>query len=324
MKKLINDNKFNQNNNKKEETKMKKLLKATILSTIMLTALTSSAYANSTKVDLYVNNTKLNPDSPAYISNTNRTMVPVSFIANALKFEVNWNAKAEEVVIKDSKTNKTIKLYINNKYALVNNNKVEVDEGKGTAPVIKNSRTMVPLSFITANFGVETKWTKLAADYGRVDMTKAGLVVEVPNKVYPVAPGNIVFEEGKELIPNAYQTEYGNSERLVTMTDAEAVVIRKNLTIYPHTLIQAKNENGQDRIYMKASGGGGTTVFYYKDGKKVGELITGDNHNGWMLVCDPKEMNQFDYMLFYGTYDKLVPAHKEVSKTYNQNIRTIN
>lgn len=189
MKKLINNNKLYKNNNKKEENTMKKILKATILSTIMLTALTSAAYANSTKVDLYVNNAKLNPDSAAYISNTNRTMVPISFIANALKFEVNWNAKAEEVVIKDAKTNKTIKLYINNKYALVNNNKVEVDQGKGTAPVIKNSRTMVPLSFITANFGVETKWTKISNSHGRVDMTKEGLVVEVPS-----AP--IVQEDG--------------------------------------------------------------------------------------------------------------------------------
>jgi len=193
MKKSINYNKFNQNNNnKKEENKMKKLLKATILSTILFTALTGSVYANSTKVDLYVNNTKLNPDSPAYISNTNRTMVPISFIANALKFEVNWNAKAEEVVIKDAKTNKTIKLYINNKYALVNNNKVEVDEGKGTAPVIKNSRTMVPLSFITNNFGVETKWTKLAVDHGRVDMTKEGLVVEVPST--PISQDGILTD----------------------------------------------------------------------------------------------------------------------------------
>ena len=73
---------------------------------------------------------------------------------------------------------------------------------------------------------------------------------------------------------------------------------------------------------MKVSCGGAADIFYYKDGKKVGSLMTGDRHNGWMLVASPDEMGKFDYMIVYGTEDKMVPAH-EVSATYNKNIRDV-
>ena len=278
---------------------------------------------NSVPIDLYINDINVRPDSKPYISETNRTMVPISFVANEFKFGVVWNAKNREVII--TKGNKEVKLYIDSKYAYVDNQRVEIDPDKSTAVVIRNGRTMVPVAFVAKTFDVEVGWVAYPRGGGIVKFYSKDYVKPVSGD-YPLAPGNQTFVEGKALdpsiIPGARQTIGNNRTKPVTMTDANEVKIRKDLTIYPHTLIQAKNENGDYRIYMKVSGGGAADIFYYKDGKKVGSLMTGDTHNGWMLVASPDEMGKFDYMIVYGTEDKMVPAH-EVSEVYNKNIRDV-
>ncbi len=283
----------------------------------------SVSFAQEVKIDLYINDINVRPDSKPYISETSRTMVPISFVANEFKFDVKWNAKDKEVII--TKNGKEVKLYIDSKYAYVDNQRVEIDPGKSTAVVIKNGRTMVPVAFVAKTFDVEVGWVAYPRGGGIVKFYSKDYVKPVSGD-YPLAPGNQTFVEGKALdpsiIPGARQTIGNNRTKPVTMTDANEVKIRKDLTIYPHTLIQAKNENGDYRIYMKVSGGGAADIFYYKDGKKVGSLMTGDTHNGWMLVASPDEMGKFDYMIVYGTEDKMVPAH-EVSEVYNKNIRDV-
>ena len=58
-----------------------------------------SNFAKDVPIDLYINDINVRPDSKPYISETNRTMVPISFVANEFKFDVKWNAKDKEVVI---------------------------------------------------------------------------------------------------------------------------------------------------------------------------------------------------------------------------------
>ena len=283
----------------------------------------SVSFAQEVKIDLYINDINVRPDSKPYISETNRTMVPISFVANEFKFGVVWNAKNREVII--TKDNKEVKLYTDSKYAYVDGVKVEIDPGKSTAVVIRNGRTMVPVAFVAKTFDVEVGWVAYPRGGGIVKFYSKDYVKPVSGD-YPLAPGNQTFVEGKALdpsiIPGAKQTIGNNKTVPVIMTDAKEVKISKSLTIYPHTLIQATDENGNKGIYMKASGGGAADIFYYKDGKKVGSLMTGDRHNGWMLIASPDEMGKFDYMIVYGTEDKMVPAH-EVSATYNKNIRDI-
>lgn len=110
------------------------------------------------------------------------------------------------------------------------------------------------------------------------------------------------------------------------MTDANSVKITNNLVIYPHTLILAKTDLGKDAIYMKASAGGASTAFYYKGGKKVGELPTGYNNNGCMLISLPgnwKDGKGYDYIIFYGTEDKMVPAFYNISAVFNKDIKDV-
>ncbi len=301
---------------------MKKFINLLVI-TILFSILIISNFAKDVPIDLYINDINVRPDSKPYISETNRTMVPISFVANEFKFDVKWNAKDKEVVI--TKNGKEVKLYIDSKYAYVDNQRVEIDPGKSTAVVIRNGRTMVPVAFVAKTFDVEVGWVAYPRGGGIVKFYSKDYVKPVSGD-YPLAPGNQTFVEGKALdpsiIPGARQTIGNNKTVPVVMTDAKEVKISKSLTIYPHTLIQATDENGNKGIYMKASGGGAADIFYYKDGKKVGSLMTGDRHNGWMLVASPDEMGKFDYMIVYGTEDKMVPAH-EVSEVYNKNIRDV-
>jgi hypothetical protein len=81
-----------------------------------------------------------------------RTLVPVRFISEFLGFEVVWDAQAKTVTIKDS--SKTIILTIGNKTILINGKAYKID----VTPLIKDSRTFVPLRFISEAFGYQVNW----------------------------------------------------------------------------------------------------------------------------------------------------------------------
>ena len=148
----------------------------------------SVSFAQEVKIDLYINDINVRPDSKPYISETSRTMVPISFVANEFKFGVVWNANNREVVI--TKDNKEVKLYIDSKYAYVDGVKVEIDPGKSTSVVIKNGRTMVPVAFVAKTFDVEVGW---------VAYPRGGGIVKFYSKDYvkPTTPVDVTTPTGK-------------------------------------------------------------------------------------------------------------------------------
>lgn len=88
----------------------------------------------------------LSLDAPAYIEN-GRTMVPVRVISENFGAEVGWNAEMRQVSIK--KDGVEILLTIDSDKAIVNGAEKVLD----SAAAIKNSRTMVPLRFISEELG---------------------------------------------------------------------------------------------------------------------------------------------------------------------------
>ncbi len=105
------------------------------------------------KKEIMVNG-KLNlMDVAPFINKTSgRTLVPVRFISEFLDFEVTWDAITKTVTIKDP--SKTIILSIGQKTASINGNAYEMD----VAPLIRDSRTFVPLRFISEAFGYLVNW----------------------------------------------------------------------------------------------------------------------------------------------------------------------
>lgn len=102
---------------------MKKLTKITSNFLTILLLSSVIVMAEAPQIDLYINDVNVKPDSSPYISETNRTMVPISFVASGFNFQVKWNAGAREVVINNN--GKEAKLYIDSKYALVDGLKLK-------------------------------------------------------------------------------------------------------------------------------------------------------------------------------------------------------
>ncbi|MGF7030520.1 N-acetylmuramoyl-L-alanine amidase [Paenibacillus mucilaginosus] len=119
-----------------------------ILSLLMLPA---AAGAAAPAIKLYMNGVALKPEVAPRIVNES-TIVPIRVIAESLGSKVAWNEKARKVTL--TKDGTTIELVIDKKAASVN--------GKGfaleAAPVIVDGSTMLPVRFVSEQFGVDVKW----------------------------------------------------------------------------------------------------------------------------------------------------------------------
>ncbi len=93
---------------------------------------------------LYVNGEQRTMDVIPEVVN-NRTLVPISFIAEAMGAEVTWdNASATVgIFLKEKKIHIAIG---------------ETLPGMGTPPIIKNNRTFVPLRFVAETLGAQVLW----------------------------------------------------------------------------------------------------------------------------------------------------------------------
>lgn len=117
--------------------------------------------SNYTVVNLMLDGDDVLADVPAIIyelNNNSRTLVPISFIAQKIGAEINWDGANQEVTI--DYNGKNIVLKIDSAQALVDGKQYELPNGvpaklmayKGTY------RTMVPVNFITQQLGYEIYW----------------------------------------------------------------------------------------------------------------------------------------------------------------------
>jgi len=114
---------------------------------VLILSLNSIAWAAG-EVTVLVDNQKVTfPDQKPYIDGHDRTLVPVRFISEAMGAAVDWEGTTRTVTI--IRRQNTIKLRIGESKATVNDEVKTFD----TKAVITNSRTMVPLRFISETLG---------------------------------------------------------------------------------------------------------------------------------------------------------------------------
>ncbi|BCJ85830.1 copper amine oxidase N-terminal domain-containing protein [Effusibacillus dendaii] len=90
------------------------------------------------------NNDVYFPDAKPYIdSDSGRTLVPIRFVAQQMKAQVNWDDGTQQATI--NLNGKQIVLTVNSQQATVNGQGVGLD----AAPTLKDGRTYVPLRFIS-------------------------------------------------------------------------------------------------------------------------------------------------------------------------------
>lgn len=111
----------------------------------------SYVQAESEDVSVYLDGNKLNFDSEPIIRN-DRVLVPMRKIFESLGAAVDWNSKTETVSA--TLGEKTTSLTINSLDAVANGKALKLD----TMPIIQNSRTLVPLRFISESLGATVDW----------------------------------------------------------------------------------------------------------------------------------------------------------------------
>jgi photosystem II stability/assembly factor-like uncharacterized protein len=95
-------------------------------------------------------------DSPPVIKNS-RTLLPIRAIIESLGGSVSWDATAKKVTVMLGSN--TIELWIGKNTAKVNGVNTPIDSTNAkVVPEIINSRTMLPLRFITENLGATVDW----------------------------------------------------------------------------------------------------------------------------------------------------------------------
>jgi hypothetical protein len=88
----------------------------------------------------------------APLISSNRVFVPIRFISEAFGAKVDWNPSAQKITIWEE--NVTIEIWIGKTKMKVNNRDVLID----AAPIIKNSRTLVPIRVISETLGGTVTW----------------------------------------------------------------------------------------------------------------------------------------------------------------------
>jgi len=108
------------------------------------------------KTKFTVNGNPRTLDSPPVIKNS-RTLLPIRAIIEALGGTVGWDATERKVTITLGST--SIELWIGKSTALVNGVSKLIDSSNSkVVPEIINSRTMIPLRFVTENLSCSVNW----------------------------------------------------------------------------------------------------------------------------------------------------------------------
>ncbi len=158
-------------------------------------------------------------DVKPFINEDNRTMVPVRFVSNELGASVVWDGDTQKVTI--SQAGKTIELIIGNNFAHVNGERVEFD----TAAVIVESRTMVPVRFISQTFGADVVWD---------DLTRTVYVTTGPTEPPAVTTVTLYFsdDQAQYLVPEIREVTI-TGQRLVEITFNELMKGPRNTDLRP-------------------------------------------------------------------------------------------
>ncbi|WP_369011777.1 copper amine oxidase N-terminal domain-containing protein [Acetivibrio thermocellus] len=127
-----------------------KILTIVLIVTFLLSLPTSAV---ELPIRVVVNGTKINfPDAEPFIDENSRTQVPIRFVGEALGANVSWDGNTKKVTI--TLNGKKVVLQIGNKNYEVNGQQKQMD----TVALLKESRTFVPVRFVSEALGATVKW----------------------------------------------------------------------------------------------------------------------------------------------------------------------
>lgn len=171
------------------------------------------------------------PDAKPFLDTNNRTQVPVRFVSQALGATVEWNAEAKKVTIK--KGSDTVELKVGESKATKNGTVKVLD----TASLIKDSRTYVPLRFVSELLGAQVSWqadtktvlisTSTATPTAAPTKVISGYVVPVKPASKIVIEGDDVSVRGKNYPEILISMSFYKGDMTKMLADAKAILLQK-------------------------------------------------------------------------------------------------
>ncbi|RRJ65271.1 AMIN domain-containing protein [Paenibacillus oralis] len=92
------------------------------------------------------------PENVEVANIDNNVMIPIRVVAENLKFNVNWDQKAQNVKIQNNSN--TISLKVGQQEAEVSNEQVLLN----TAPLMQKNTVLVPIRFVSEQMGLKVSW----------------------------------------------------------------------------------------------------------------------------------------------------------------------
>lgn len=150
---------------------MKKLL-SIILCIASAFSVCVGANAMDTNVTVTLDGTEIMfPDAKPFVDTRDRALVPIRFVSEAMGADVDWEDETKTAIIQ--KDGNIIKYTIGNAKAFVNDEMVVFD----TYGIIKESRTFVPLRYISELLYCDVEWLETSRC---VKITSPGEVEKFP------------------------------------------------------------------------------------------------------------------------------------------------
>ncbi|WP_077368491.1 N-acetylmuramoyl-L-alanine amidase family protein [Anaerosalibacter sp. Marseille-P3206] len=106
-------------------------------------------------VPVLIDGKSVSSDIPSFIYKDS-TLVPVRFVANGLGAEVKWNQKNKTVTVIDK--GKEVVLGIESPNVYINGQKQKLPKNTPPPKLVNDSRTMVPIRFISETLGYSVAW----------------------------------------------------------------------------------------------------------------------------------------------------------------------
>ncbi|MBD2869719.1 N-acetylmuramoyl-L-alanine amidase family protein [Paenibacillus arenilitoris] len=133
---------------------MKRFVSMLLFLSVFFTMFASVGHAAEVVPKLYLNGQLLKSDVNPQIVN-DYTMVPLAVLSDGMGYTYEWEHEAKRVTVFSGES--SIVLSINDKTAIVNGEPVAME----TMAQLVSNRTMVPLSFIGTQFGLDFEWKHL-------------------------------------------------------------------------------------------------------------------------------------------------------------------
>lgn len=184
---------------------MKKIISLFISIAILISPIIGLAAEQD--IHILVDGEQVTSDTSPIIT-SDRVLVPIRVISEALGYNVTWDAAGKEVTIMDDTT--TLKLIIDQPFIWNNGVKSELD----VAPMLVNKRTMLPIRAVAENLNTTVDWD---------DATKTVII----NTIEPEPPRVLtsIEQSGTSFTLNFTDSSEPIGKTIFTLSDPERIVI---------------------------------------------------------------------------------------------------